>query len=64
MKKLAQESVVRSMTGLRAEIKEVRDDRQHFVDSLTLAMNEVTHLRNTYEVFDEWTKERRGASRR
>ena len=42
MKQLAQESVESSMAGLRAEVKEVKDDRQHFVDSLAQAMNKYT----------------------
>ena len=45
------------MAALRAETKDVTDDRQHFVDSLAQAMNEITHLRNKYDVFEEWAGE-------
>ena len=51
MKKLAQASV--EIAGLRADIKEVKDDRQHCVDSLAQAMNEVTHLKTKYDDFEE-----------
>ena len=51
MKKLAQETV--EIAGLRADIKEVKDDRQHCVDSLAQAMNEVTHLKTKYDDFEE-----------
>ena len=57
LRKQTNEFVESSMSSLKAEIREAKDDRQHCVESLADAMNEVTCVRNNYEDFEEWEKE-------
>ena len=57
MRKPTNESVENSRSHLKAEIRAVKEDRQHFVESLAVAMKEVNCLRGKYEDFEEWEKE-------
>ena len=54
MRRQTAEDVESSLPEHRAEITRLEEYRQHFVDALVEAMNEVTRLRNKRQYYGEW----------
>ena len=60
MRKQTAGSVETAVAGIKAEMKEISVDRQHFVASLADAMNEVTSLRHKCGDYEEWEQGEEG----
>ena len=57
MKRQAAEAVESAVVGLKTDLARAEGDRQHFVNSLVEAMNEVSSLRHKYEDYEDWEQE-------
>ena len=62
MRKQTAGSVETAVAGIKAEMKEISVDRQHFVASLADAMNEVTSLRHKCGDYEEMERVRKAAA--